>query len=113
MTELIDYRMVLKEGLRKGGRSAIWILKILVPVSLGTFLIEASGVLDHCDQWLAPAMAWFKLPPSAALPLMAGLLTGIYGAIAAMGVLDFSLTESILIAVFLLISHALPQEGLV
>ena len=113
MTESLDYRMVLKEGLRKGGRGTIWILKILVPVSLGTFLIEASGVLGYCDQWLAPAMAWFKLPPSAALPLMAGLLTGIYGAIAAMSVLDFSLTESILIAVFLLISHALPQEGLV
>ena len=113
MSESIDYRMVLKEGLTKGGRGTIWILKILVPVSLATFLIEASGLLGHCNQWLAPAMAWFKLPPSAVLPLMAGLLTGIYGAIAAMSVLDFSLTESILIAVFLLISHALPQEGLV
>lgn len=113
---MIDARKskrVLKEGLVKGLRGTVWMLKILVPVSFVTFLIDASGLLARCDHLLAPVMALFELPPSAALPLMAGLLTGIYGAIAAMSVLDFSLTESVLIAVFLLISHALPQESLV
>jgi hypothetical protein len=107
------YRAILIEGLRKGWRGTVWILKVLVPISLATLLLDASGVLTRFDHLLAPVMGLFKLPPTAALPLLAGLLTGIYGAIAAMSVLDFSLTESILIAVFLLISHALPQEGLV
>ncbi|MBL0712444.1 MAG: nucleoside recognition domain-containing protein [Desulfosarcina sp.] len=106
-------RAVLKEGLQKGGRGTLWMLKILVPISFFTFLIDSSGILGRLDHWLEPAMGLFHLPPSAALPLIAGLLAGIYGAIAAMGVLDFSLTESILMAVFLLISHALPQESLV
>lgn len=113
MTDAGISKNVLKEGLVKGLRGTAWMLKILVPISLVTFLIEASGLLTYCDHLLAPGMALFQLPPSAALPLLAGLLTGIYGAIAAMSVLDFSLTESTLMAVFLLISHALPQESLV
>ena len=107
------YGAVLKQGLRKGVRGTLWIMKILVPVSLVTCLLDASGILHRCDHLLAPVMELFHLPATAALPLLAGLLTGIYGAIAAMSVLDFSLTESILMAVFLLISHALPQESLV
>ena len=53
------------------------------------------------------------LPPDAALPLTVGLLAGIYGAVAALAVMDFSMTETILIAVFLLISHNIIQEGIV
>ncbi|MDJ0883773.1 MAG: iron transporter [Desulfobacterales bacterium] len=104
---------IIKAGLQKGMRGSLWILKILVPVSLATFLIDTSGLLARCEPLVTPVMALLDLPATAALPLLAGLLTGIYGAIAAMSVLDFSLTESILMAVFLLISHALPQESLV
>jgi Fe2+ transport system protein B len=113
MDDKMAYRAVLAEGLARGRRGTVWVLKILVPISLATFLLEASGLLARWDHLLAPAMSLLQLPPSAALPLLVGLLAGIYGAIAAMSVLDFSLTQSILIAVFLLIAHALPQESLV
>ncbi len=113
MAKQVLYRAVLAEGVAKGWRGTVWILKILVPISLVTFLLDASGVLARWDHLLAPLMSLFQLPPTAALPLMVGLLTGIYGAVAAMSVLNFSLSQSILIAVFLLIAHALPQESLV
>lgn len=103
----------IQEGLHKGLRGTLWMLKILVPCSLLTFLIDASGMLGHLDFMLAPAMGFLSLPPEAALPLTVGLLAGIYGAVAALAVLDFSMTETILIAVFLLISHNIIQEGLV
>ena len=103
----------IREGLQKGLRGTLWMLKILVPCSLLTFLIDASGLLGHMDFMLAPAMGFLYLPPEAALPLTVGLLAGIYGAVAAMAVLDFGMTETILIAVFLLISHNIIQEGIV
>ena len=103
----------IREGLRKGVRGTLWMLKILVPCSLLTFLIDVSGLLNQMDFMLAPAMGFLSLPPEAALPLTVGLLAGIYGAVAALAVLDFSMTETILIAVFLLISHNIIQEGLV
>ena len=103
----------IQEGLQKGVRGTLWMLKILVPCSLLTFLIDASGLLNQLDFMLAPAMGFLSLPPEAALPLTVGLLAGIYGAVAALAVLDFSMTETILIAVFLLISHNIIQEGIV
>jgi hypothetical protein len=102
-----------REGLQKGLRGTLWMLKILVPCSLLTFLIDVSGVLGYLDFALAPAMGFLSLPAEAALPLTAGLLAGIYGAVAALAVLDFSMSEAILIAVFLLISHNIIQEGIV
>ena len=103
----------IREGLQKGLRGTLWMLKILVPCSFLTFVIDVSGLLIHLDFMLAPAMGFLSLPPEAALPLTVGLLAGIYGAVAALAVLDFSMTETILIAVFLLISHNIIQEGIV
>jgi hypothetical protein len=49
----------------------------------------------------------------AALPIIIGGLTGIYGGIAAMAVLPFTVPEMTLLANFLLISHNLIQEGVI
>ena len=113
MTTTAALRIALREGLQKGLRGTLWMLKILIPCSFLTFLIDVSGMLAHLEFVLTPAMGFMHLPPEAALPLTAGLLAGIYGAVAAMAVLDFSMTEAILIAVFLLISHNIIQEGIV
>ena len=106
-------RPVLQNGLTKGLRGTVWMLKILLPCSFLTFIIEAGGLLPHLDFLLVPAMGFLSLPPEAALPLTAGLLAGIYGAVAALAVLDLNLKATILVAVFLLISHNLIQEGIV
>ena len=88
-------------------------LKIILPVSLATFLLNFSGWLHRLDGILEPLMATIHLPAMAALPLLAGLLTGIYGAIAAMSVLPFTTEQMTLMAIFLLIAHSLIQEGMV
>jgi hypothetical protein len=49
----------------------------------------------------------------AAIPLIAGLLTGVYGGIAAMAPLALTTDQMTLIAIFLIISHNLIQEGVV
>lgn len=88
-------------------------IKIILPISFGTFLLDYAGWLGRIDGLLEPLMGAIHLPAVAALPLLAGLLTGIYGAIAAMSVLPLSVDQMTLIAVFLLIAHSLVQEGLV
>lgn len=100
-------------GVQKGWSSAIWILQILIPISLFTKLLAYSGWLGHLDFLLAPLMGFLKLPATAVMPLIAGILTGIYGGIAAMIVFPFTVKQMTLIAVFLLISHNMIQEGVV
>ena len=102
-----------ERGVTKGWQGFLWMSKIILPVSFVTFLLDYSGGLDQMDSWLEPLMGAIHLPAMAALPLLAGLLTGIYGAIAAISVLPFTVDQMTLLAVFLLIAHSLIQEGLV
>lgn len=103
----------LKAGFEKGWRGFFWLLKILIPISFATFLLDYSGWLHRLDFLLTPAMDLLGLPPEAALVLLVGMATGIYGAVAAMAVLPLTQAHMTLIAVFLLISHGLIQEGVI
>ena len=114
MPESNDHlRNALAKGLRKGLSGYIWLLKILLPVSLATALIDYSGWLHQLDFLLKPVMAVMSLPPAAALPILIGLTAGIYGCLAAMAVLPLSVEHMTLITVFVLIAHNLPQEGII
>jgi Fe2+ transport system protein B len=103
----------LTTGLAKGWSGFVWMLKIVVPISLFTSLLAWSGWISRLDFILEPSMGTIGLPPLAALPLITGLLTGIYGAIAAMAPLPLTIDQMTLVAIFLLISHNLIQEGVV
>jgi hypothetical protein len=100
-------------GIEKGWSGYIWLLEILVPISFLTVLLDYSGLIQKTDFLLAPVMKLISMPAAAAIPLVVGMLTGIYGGIAAMIVLPFSVNQMTLIAIFLLISHNLIQEGMV
>lgn len=112
-----DYRMLLKEGvragLRRGWNGFVWMMRIIIPVSLCTAVLDWSGFLHHLDFILAPLMGFLSLPPTAALPLIIGMVSSVYGGIAAMAVLPFSTGQMTLIAVFILMCHALIQEGII
>jgi spore maturation protein SpmB len=102
-----------RHGAAKGWRGFVWMFKIILPISLATFWLDYSGWLHHLDVVLEPLMGVLRLPAIAALPLLVGLLTGIYGAVAAMSILPFTVDQMTLMAVFLLIAHSLIQEGVV
>jgi len=102
-----------KAGLKKGWSGLIWLLKILVPISFLTALLVHFGIIYRLDFLLTPVMNWLSLPASAALVLIIGLFTGIYGTVAALSVMAFSMDHMILMAIFTLISHNLIQESIV
>jgi Nucleoside recognition len=106
-------RYGFNSGIQKGWRGFVWMLKIIVPISFLTVLLEYSGWIHHINFMLKPVMNLLSLPPMAALPLIVGMLTGIYGGIASMVVLPLTGNEMTLIAIFLLISHNLIQEGII
>ncbi len=91
----------------------IWLLKIILPISFVTTLLVYYGLLYKLDFFLTPVMTVLSLPASAALVLIVGLFTGIYGTVAALSVMPFAMEHMILIAVFTLISHNIIQESMV
>jgi len=102
---------LLATGARKGLSGFWWMLKIIVPISLLTTLLDYSGWIRHIEFLLEPIMGVMHLPVIATFPLIAGILTGVYGGIAAMTVLPLNQAQMTLIAIFLLISHNLIQEA--
>jgi hypothetical protein len=100
-------------GARKGLRGFVWMIKILLPISLLTALLQWSGWLNRIDFIIEPITGLLSLPPMAALPLIIGMLANIYAGIAAMVVLPLTREQMTLIAIFLLIAHNLIQEGAV
>jgi Fe2+ transport system protein B len=111
------FRTRLKEGiiagLKKGWNGFVWMMKIIVPVSLLTAILDWSGLLHHLDFLLKPMMGLLGLPPAAAFPLIVGMLGSVYGGIAAMIVFPFSTAQMTLMAVFLLTCHSLIPEGII
>lgn len=106
-------RTGLHNGLCKGWSGFLWMLKILLPISFLTALLEWTGWLGKVDFVIQPVMGLLGLPAAAALPLIIGMLTSVYGGIAAMMMLPFSKEQMTLMAIFLLIAHNLIQEGII
>jgi hypothetical protein len=100
-------------GLRKAWSGYLWILKILIPISLLTSALEWTGIIYYLDIILRPIMGFLSLPATAAFPLLMGMLTGIYGGIAAMTALPFTVDQMTLIAIFMTMCHGLIQEGFI
>jgi len=60
MNNTRNYRKSLKEGIRaglkRGWSGFLWMMKIIVPMSLLTAILDWSGLLNHLDFLLKPLM---------------------------------------------------------
>ncbi|MFO7706877.1 MAG: iron transporter [Desulfobacterales bacterium] len=106
-------RAAAANGLRKGFRSYLWLLRILIPISFATALFDYLGWIQELNFILEPVMGLLSLPAVAALPILIGMTAGVYGAIASMAVLPLSVDHMTIVTVFVLIAHNLPQEGVI
>jgi spore maturation protein SpmB len=100
-------------GIRRGWAGFLWMMKIIVPISLLTAVLAWSGLIERSNVAIQPLLSWLRLPAVAALPLLIGMLTGIYGGIASMAMLPLTKEQMTLVAIFLLIAHNLIQEGVI
>ena len=100
-------------GVKKGRNSFVWVMKIIIPIAFLVTLLHWSGWLYRVDFLLKPLMGLINLPAEAALPIIIGMLSGIYGVIAAIAVLPFTVEQMTLIAIFTLIAHSLIMEGVI
>ncbi len=100
----------VRGALRPSWHTALWLLKITVPVSLAVLLMQASGLLEILARWTGPAFALFGLPGEAALVFVTGALVNNYSAIVVIGTLGLSGRAVTILALMCLVSHNLPVE---
>ena len=101
----------VKQGIRKGLRTAVWLLKFMIPVSLAVTLLAWSGGLEKLGAWLAPLFQAFGLPGQSAVPYISAVLLNNYSGIGAMGLIPFDHRQVTILAMMMLICHNLPLEA--
>lgn len=99
-----------KEAWRPALRSAWWIIKITIPVSLGVTLLQYFGVIQEIAAVMEPAFKMIGLRGEAALVLATSFLINIYSAIAVMQTIPFTGKEVTILALMCLIAHNLIVE---
>ena len=103
-------RNASRSGLSSGLKTALFLLKIMVPVSLAVALLKWSGVLAWAAYFLAPAMGFLGLPGEAALVLVSSVLLNVYSAIAVIETLPLTMREVTILAIMCLTAHNLIIE---
>jgi len=103
-------RESVQSGLKAGLKTAWFLVRIMVPVSLAVTVLNWSGALPWAARFLAPAMKLLGLPGEAALVLISAMLLNNYSAIAVIGTLSLSMREITILAIMSLTAHNLIVE---
>ncbi len=99
-----------KSALPQGTKTAIWLLKLTIPVSFAVFLLDIFGILNMIASVVAPFFKLIGLSGQASIVLITSFFTNIYSVIAVMTTLGIGHREGLILASMCLISHALIVE---
>lgn len=105
------FAATVRDGAIKGVKTAVLLLKIVLPVYAAVVLIKYSPIMSFLQEVFSPAMKFFRLPGDGIVPLITGMLTDEYTTIAVMSTFDFSTAQITTIAMFVLVAHSIPVES--
>lgn len=101
---------VVKESFRPAVRQATWLAKIVIPISFAVSLMQYYGIIAWCAQWLNPFFKHIGLPGASSIAFLTGAISTTYSALAVMLTMPLTLRQATIIAIMVLICHALPLE---
>lgn len=104
------WKKALSDALPQGMRTAVWLLKLTVPVAFAVFILDYLGVLAFIASHTESLFALFGLSGKASIILITSIFVNIYSVIAVMATLDMPVREGLILANMCLIAHALIVE---
>lgn len=100
----------IKDGFIKAIKTTVTLMKVVLPVYALVVVLKNSQIMPFLIGIFEPAMGLFNLPGEAAVPVITGIFTDEYGAIAVCAQFDFNTAEITTIAMIGLVCHSLPVE---
>lgn len=101
----------IRRALPKAGKTCLWLLKIILPISLAVRLLQYSGWLGEFSRVLEPVFSLVGLPGETAIIFTTSLFCPLYAPIALITSMSLGLREATILALMCLTSHNLPVES--
>ncbi|MDO9152439.1 MAG: nucleoside recognition domain-containing protein [Paludibacter sp.] len=92
------------------GKTIVWLLKIIIPVSLAVSLLQYWGVIAVIADFLSPAFSVIGLPGESAIVFISSIFLSLYAPIAIIATLGLDMREITILALMCLISHNMIVE---
>jgi hypothetical protein len=99
-----------KAALPKAGKTTWWLLKLIIPISLGVSLLQYWGIIAQFAIFLAPVFSILGLPGESAVVFISSIFLPLYGPIAIISTLSMEIRAITILAIICLISHNLIVE---
>lgn len=106
-------RYAAKSALRPAWETAVWVIKMVIPITLGISVLEYLGVIGWISDLIAPLFNRIGLPGSSGLVFLTAALSNNYATVAVIATLGFDYRSVVILAVMALICHNLPIESAV
>jgi hypothetical protein len=100
-----------KQSITNSVKTAIIILKLIIPISILSNIISFYNLLSYFTFLIEPFTQTLNLPLQSSLALLSGMFLNLYAAIAFAYTLDLSPYQWSILAIFLGICHSLIIEG--
>ncbi|MBR6285463.1 MAG: nucleoside recognition protein [Bacteroidaceae bacterium] len=104
---------VMRTAVRPALRTSAWLLRLMLPISLAVCLMQHYGVIEFMARWLDPLFRYIGLPGASAIAFLTGAFSTTYAGLAVMLSMVLTLRQATILAVMILICHALPMESAV
>ncbi|MBE9487893.1 MAG: nucleoside recognition domain-containing protein [Bacteroidetes bacterium] len=102
---------ICKETLRPTYRTAIWLLKLMLPIMLAVSILSYMGVIEKISDFFTPIFQVIGLSGEASIVFITSMLVNVYSAIGVMAGLTLDTRELVILVTMCLISHNMIIEG--
>ncbi len=103
--------LIIKPALKKSVSTALWLLKMILPISLLVRFLDYYGALAYMAEFLDPLFINMGLPGSTAIVFITSIFLPLYAPLAIITSMSITLRELTILALMCQIAHNLPVES--
>lgn len=108
----MDFRKkILVPALKKAWSTALWLLKMILPISLAVRFLDYFGALAYLANFLDPLFMNLGLPGSTAIVFITSIFLPLYAPLAIITSMSITLRELTILALMCQLAHNLPVES--
>lgn len=105
--------VAVKSAIRPAFQNILWLLKLMLPITLGISIAQYLGIIAWISELLSPAMSMIGLDGSACLVFLSSVFANIYTALGVMASLHLDFRSVTILASMCLIAHNMIIETLI